>query len=455
MRLLPLVISLAALAGACPAAVAAGAPILCSGGPCGDVFYLETGHQADLSLEGALERVAVGNPDVLTVSSVFGDGALILGKQVGRTDLLLWRKGTAAPARLQIAVTANRSGLADKLRDDVRFLSVRLDETGPTPILKGSVADLESYAALTSLAKAHLGRDYVDQVAVRENSMVSVDVRFAVLATSTLKRLGFDFTLLANDFQAAVANPGGVTDFGFSPRSGLSLSKSLPIPDAFNTFFSLPNANFITILSALNGLNVATTLAQPTLVVRSGEEADFISGGEVPVPVPQGNDAIGIEYREFGIGLKLQPTVMSRDRIILKIKPEISSLDFGNAISIRGTQVPAFSRRSASTTLELGSGQSFILAGLMSASASEAQDRVPLLGSIPLFGMFFKRVYSTRERQELVIVVTPHLVSPINAAGDTLPMPGDAMRARDPSFLGMLGDTEPLFDVLPPHGLMP
>jgi pilus assembly protein CpaC len=433
----------------------ADSPVLCSGGPCGDVFHLETGHQTYLSLKGRLERVAVGNPDILTVSSVFDDGALIIGKQVGRTDVLVWKKGDTAPIGIQVAVTANMSGLADALHGDARFLSVRLDEVAPMPILSGSVADLAAYAALSTMARAYLGRDYADQVAVRENSMVSVDVRFAVLATSTLKRLGFDFTLLANNFQAAVANPAGVASFDFSPRTGLSLTKSLPIPDAFNTFFSLPGANFMTILSALDGLNVATTLAQPTLVVRSGEEAEFISGGEVPIPVPRGNDSVGIQFREFGIGLKLEPTVMSRDRIILKIRPEISSLDFSNAVSIGGTQVPALSRRRAATTLELGSGQSFILAGLMSATASEARDKVPLIGDIPVLGMFFKRVRSARERQELIIVVTPHLVSPIDASGETLPMPGDGLRQWDPGFLGMLAGTERLDAPAPPHGLMP
>jgi len=448
-------LALALLCLMATAAQAADKAILCSGGPCGEVFHLETGHQTYLSLKGRLERVAVGDPGILTVSSVFDDGALIIGKQVGHTDVLVWRKGAGAPASVRIAVTANLSGLADALHGDPRFLSVTLDETAPLPILSGSVADLAAYAALSTLARAYLGRDYADQVAVRENSMVSVDVRFAVLATSTLKRLGFDFTLLANSFQGAVANPGGVASFGFSPEGGLSLQKSLPIPDAFNTFFSLPGANFMTILSALDGLNVATTLAQPTLVVRSGEEAEFISGGEVPIPVPRGNDSVGIQFREFGIGLKLEPIVMSRDRIILKIRPEISSLDFGNAVSIGGTQVPALSRRRASTTLELGSGQSFILAGLMSATASEARDKVPLLGDVPVFGMFFKRVRSARERQELIIVVTPHLVSPIDASGETLPLPGDGLRQWDPTFLGMLTGAEGLGAAAPPHGLMP
>jgi pilus assembly protein CpaC len=379
---------------------------------------------------------------------------LLLGSKVGETNALVWEQGKSDPVSVDVSVVADHRGFTDELKSDTRFVQVHLEEHPGHPVLIGSVDDLETYVALRKLARAYLGPDYLDQVVVLQTMMVSVEVRFAVISTSTLKTLGFDFTHLSNDFQAAIAGPSSVSKFNFDPATGLSLEKALPISDAFNLFFGLPHANFMSVLSALDSMHVATTLAEPTLVVRSGESAQFISGGEIPVPVPQGLGSVGVQYHEFGIRLKLEPTVLSPKRISLRIEPEISSLDFGNGVSISGTVVPALTRRSASTTLELGNGQSFILAGLMSATTDNSKDQFPYVGNIPIFGMFFKRVRASHERQELIIVATPRLVSPIDADAKTLPLPGQQMQDYDPSITDMLMNRDHL-DQAFPHGLTP
>jgi pilus assembly protein CpaC len=408
-----------------------------------------------VSSDRPITRVAVGDPAIAKVSTVFDKQVLLLGSKVGQTNALIWEKDRSDPTSIDVSVVADHQGLIDELKADGRFLQVHLEERPGHPILAGSVRDLETYVALTKLARAYLGSDYIDQVVVLQRMMVSVEVRFAVISTSTLKTLGFDFTHLSNNFQSAIAGPSSVGKFSFDPTNGLSLEKALPISQAFNLFFSLPHANFMTVLSALDTMRVATTLAEPTLVVRSGQSAQFVSGGEIPVPVPQGLGSVGVEYHEFGIRLKLEPTVLSSKRISLRIEPEISNLDFSNGVSISGTIVPALTRRSASTTLELGSGQSFILAGLMSATTDNSKEAFPYVGSIPIFGMFFKRVRASHERQELIIVATPRLVSPIDADARTLPLPGAQMQDYDPSIADMLMNRDHLDQALPPHGLTP
>lgn len=278
--------------------------------------------------------------------------------------------------------------------------------------------------------------------------MVSVEIKFAALSTSTLKRLGFDFRSgSTNSFEYAVASPGATIT---GDLAGVS-----PISDALNVLLRLPGSDLSVVLGVLSGAKLAQILAEPTLLVRSGESAEFIVGGEVPIPVPQDNSGtVTIEYKEFGIRLKVAATVLSPSRILLNLAPEVSELDYGNAVTIQGTQVPGLTRRGASSTLELGNGQSFVLAGLMSSTSSDADDAVPILGDLPIIGAFFKRQQTTRERQELIIVATPRLVSPMDSRS-VPPLPGTDLQNYDPSYSDMLLGRNRLRDVLPQYGLMP
>jgi pilus assembly protein CpaC len=171
---------------------------------------------------------------------------------------------------------------------------------------------------------------------------------------------------------------------------------------------------------------VVRVLAEPSLVAISGQSASFLAGGEVPVPVPSGLGATGIEYKSFGIGLRMTPTVLAADRIALKVAPEASDLDYANAVTINGVSVPAISTRRTETTVELGDGESFVIGGLVSRTTESNVSKVPFLGDLPVLGPFFKSMSHNTSERELLIVVTPHLVRPI-ARGAALPAtPGEA-----------------------------
>ncbi|MGE8321339.1 MAG: type II and III secretion system protein family protein, partial [Comamonas sp.] len=167
-------------------------------------------------------------------------------------------------------------------------------------------------------------------------------------------------------------------------------------------------------LGFLEGNGLARVLAKPTLVAHTGQTASFLAGGEIPVPVPSGNsNNISIQYKEFGVKLQLTPTILSDERVALKVAPEASDLDHSQGVTINGVSVPALRTRRADTMVELGDGESFIIGGLVSRSTLSSVNKVPLLGDLPILGAFFKNLNYSQEETELVIIVTPHLVQPL------------------------------------------
>lgn len=257
--------------------------------------------------------------------------------------------------------------------------------------------------------------------------VVAVDVQFAAVSASTLKALGFNFTRFSGDLQGAVVSPSSLNSYSIG-SSGLSIEASSPIQSAFNLFLASPNRGMGGVLSALSSSGLSQLLAQPTLLVRSGENASFLAGGEVPVPVPQSsgtNNTISIQYKEFGVRLSVTPWVLNKDHIVLKLAPEVSELDYNNGVQLQGYVVPGIRRRSAETVVELGSGQSFVIAGLNYSNSAVTKGKTPLLGDIPVLGAFFKRQQNQKERQELIIIATPRLVEPgavpdVSAAGKAI-----------------------------------
>lgn len=188
-------------------------------------------------------------------------------------------------------------------------------------------------------------------------------------------------------------------------------------------------------INALEGSGFAYTLARPSLVALSGQSATFLAGGEVPVPVPSsGSDNVSIEYKEFGIRLTLTPTVVSRDRIVLKVAPEVSELDYTNAVNIAGTLVPGLKVRRTDTSISLADGESFVISGLISTRNSSQVDKFPGLGDIPILGAFFRSSNISREERELLMIVTPHLIQPLAATAQLPSLPGEKLRNYDPNW---------------------
>lgn len=244
-------------------------------------------------------------------------------------------------------------------------------------------------------------------------SMVQVEVKVVELSHNVLKEIGV---------QWGAAGSGRF-------RGGVNLMPSSLLPLGSNGFaVGYASRNFAAALALIESNGMGRVLAEPTLVAMSGQSASFLAGGEIPVPQPGGLGTTTVEYKPFGIGLTVAPTVLSRQRIALKVAPEASELDYANAISIgSGAQamlMPALRTRRADTMIELGDGESFVISGLVSRQTIANVKKMPFLGELPVIGAFFRNMQYSQEERELIIVVTPRLVRSLRP-GTALPLPGD------------------------------
>jgi len=185
--------------------------------------------------------------------------------------------------------------------------------------------------------------------------------------------------------------------------------------------FSNGNSTWTGLIDALQEDGLVKVLAEPTLIALSGQSANFLAGGEFPIPIPQGLGTVAIDYKKFGVQLTFTPTVLSEDVINIKVAPEVSELDFSTAVQFSGFVIPGITTRNASTTVELADGQSFAIAGLLRDTVKEQIRKFPLLGDIPILGALFRSQSFLKNETELIIIVTPHLVKPLNMAKQTLP----------------------------------
>lgn len=444
LRLACLALALAALLFALPSDAAAATRTL----------EIASGGQRVLKLAEPVDRIALSNPSVVDVKVVSSRELRLLGQQGGTTDLSIWlTNGTTLSYRIVVGV--DLTGLRDELARTSSLAGVKAVETGRGVTLKGEVYNLEDRQKAVTIARSYVGEEIRDMVQVADRRMVAVEVRFAAVSSSTLKALGLNFQSLDNNFQFAAIGPNSSSSFGYTPGTGLDPDTSLPLSQAFNLFLAWPGSDLLGVISALSNANLAQLLAEPTLLVRSGEDAEFLAGGEVPIPVPQsgaGNGSVTIEYKRFGVQLGVEATVLDDDRIVLKVNPEVSELDYTNALIVQGFRVPALRTRSTRTTIELGDGQSFVLAGLMYSASGNIEDRIPGIGDLPIIGSFFKRTQNSRERQELIIVATPRLVSPMEP-GQVPKLPGEG-QLYDANLGKNLLNVETLEDHIVRHGLM-
>ncbi|WP_118179035.1 type II and III secretion system protein family protein [Paraburkholderia phosphatilytica] len=402
---------------------------------------ITVGAQQTLAVGHALARIAVGDPTVADVLIVKGDrrgGVLLIGKAAGTTDVMLWERGQEMPVRYTVNVTTNAAhALLGSDTPGVKVLS-------GTALITGSTPTMEQHQRAVVAANGSLGKDgtVFDTSTIATRPVVQVDVRVVEFSRQVLKEAGFNFLRQNNGFAFGSFGPSSLTTFtpALSPGQTMSVTATSPISSAFNLVFNSVTHGLAADLSLLESNNLARVLAEPTLVALSGQSASFLAGGEIPIPVPEALGTTSIEYKPYGIGLSLTPTVLSPQRIALKVAPEASQLDFVHAVTVNGISVPAITTRRADTTVELGDGESFVIGGLIDRETASNVDKVPLLGDLPVIGAFFKQLNYQQTDKELVIIVTPHLVSPL-AKGATVPAtPGEQAEQRNPpvwrSFLG-------------------
>jgi pilus assembly protein CpaC len=340
------------------------------------------GSQLDFKTPMDVQRVAVGDTGIADVSVLGRREILILGKQAGETSLLVWANKTEPPRSYRLQVDPPLSG--------------------GTP-----------------------------------SGQVMVDVKFVEVSKKVLKESGINLSINKGATFKLFA-PGALTKFTYVPNSSLTTESAIPISNAFHLMLGSSNLGALGLFALLEENSLARTLAQPSMTVVSGQTASFMAGGEFPIPIAQSLGQVTITYKPYGIRLVFTPTVFSKDRIAIKLAPEVSELDFTNAVTSSGVSVPAILTRRAETTIELGDGESFIIAGLISRTFGDSVDKVPGLGDLPILGAFFKSTRFSREDKELVVIVTPTLVRPIAAKAELPPLPGAEYDRYNPSLMKRL-----------------
>lgn len=358
-------------------------------------FSVRAGFQEPVSLPAAVTRVGIGNPEVADVTVTTPRSLLLLGRKAGDTGLVVWTRCSAQPLRATVTVPAPPAPAPDPvpLTPAQRFLQAAVPN-------EQSVKDLPS--------------------------QVQVDIRFIELSRSRLESLGVRF-----------GGGGGPVTFGSAGVGLDTASKAFSIPvdsNPFNILYGAVGKSFTAAINLLEQNGYAYTLSQPSLVALSGQSATFLAGGEVPIPVPQGiTGTIAIQYKEYGVRLSVNPTVVSSRQLILKVAPEVSELDYANALTLQSYSVPALRVRRTDTSISLADGESFVIGGLISRTMRDNVNKLPGLADMPVLGALFRSRNFQSGDSELLMVVTPHLVRPM-AANAALPEPpGAAWRSYEPT----------------------
>ncbi|MFH2126761.1 MAG: type II and III secretion system protein family protein [Pseudomonadota bacterium] len=419
---------------------------------------LKIGHTRLVKLPRKIQRVSVGKPEICDVVVINTHQLYLNGKSPGSTNITLWAPGDKLIGMFMVRVERDLSLLKQRMHQVLPDEPVEIRELQGTVVLSGRVSSEEAKKRAKALAYALVPRkdlaesmhnqlkipEYViDLLEVGAVKQVALKVRFAEVRRDALKRLKVNLgfrDLACNFFNTFL---GGVTgpllpsekwDLpavgpGFNPFSrppyDLGLSNKTTIAGGFTWGGDRRIMGFLDVLKE-NGL--AKILAEPNLVAASGQEADFLAGGEFPIPVPQ-RENITILFKNFGVRLRFKPTVLSNGKIRMEVEPEVSELDFSTAVVISGYVVPGLTTRRAKTQLDLDTGQNFGMAGMFRDDLSQVVSKIPLLGDIPILGVLFRSTEFQHKKTELVIAVTPEIVTPGYGAPslptDNLKMPSE------------------------------
>lgn len=405
-----------------------------------------------VTVPGSMADVFVANDSVADVQVKSTRQLYVFGKSGGETTIYASNSAGDVIWSANIRVGSNLDSIDQMLGLAMPEAKIAVATMGTnTVLLTGTVAAPEDAAEAERLVQAFVGEstNVISRLKMATPLQVNLQVRFAEVSRSLVRTLGSNLNTYdgTDGFKFGVATGrdgflpqwsvgGGVFTGGTEASAGSSLvTQNSPgsTISGFGKFLGLDLAGALD-LAERNGL--LTTLSQPNLTALSGETADFLAGGEFPIPISQGLGSTAIQYRKFGVSLSYTPTVLANGRISIRVRPEVSELSSQGAVTLNGFSVPSLTIRRAETTVELGSGQSFMIAGLMSTNAQNTIDKAPGIGDVPILGNLFRSRNFQRGETELVIVVTPYLVKPVNAADIKLPTDGYRSATELQSLLG-------------------
>jgi pilus assembly protein CpaC len=379
---------------------------------------------------GLVRRVSLAAPAIADILVLSSRQIYLTGKTPGITSVTLWNEADEISAVFDLEVVPDINRLKEKLHEMFpQEENIMVSAIGGKISLSGTITSTANLSQVMELTRAYAAKkdgeyQIINFLSVGGAHQVMLEVRVSEMSRNLAKRLGINFNFISQSGRKfGVSRIGSLTSTEFTLGSVASLVTEMadPVNILFN--FTRKGDSFLFFIDALKENGLLRILAEPTLMTYSGKTANFLVGGEFPVPVSQGgnNNSITIEWKEFGVGLNFTPTVLNNERINMLIEPEVSELNFATGTSVQGTTVPGVRVTRVSTTVELGDGQSFAIAGLLKDNFAQTVNEYPVLGQVPILGALFRSNQFQKNETELIIVVTPHLVKPIDMTKQTFP----------------------------------
>jgi len=377
-----------------------------------------------LQFHSDVSKVAIAEPKIADAIVVSPREVMVNAKGPGHTTLVVW-EGTAEPARYEIEVVKDTSEW-ESFRKEILAAAgpdaVTVTGSGDTIVLAGSVKSAEESKRLASMAqtRAKTVLNLLQTPPAAEPREILLQVKFAAVNRVALTQIGFNLFSTNQKLEGVL----GTEQFPaprFSPLQP-GTPTSVSFSDLLNLFAFRPDLNFGATIKALQEKDLLEILAEPNLIALDGKDASFLAGGSFPFPTitttPTGGavaPVITVQFKSFGVKLDFTPTITAQGSIDLKVAPEVSSLDFSNAVTLEGFTIPALSQRRAETEVILKDGESFAIAGLINDQVTEVIDKFPILGSLPIIGRLFTSRSTQKSKDELLVVITPHFVKPLSA----------------------------------------
>ncbi len=396
----------------------------------GAMIEIDVGQSHIYQADRGISRILVSDDQVVEIKLLDKGQIQLRGLSVGSTDLWVWfTEYPDSPVKHTLSIHRDYSDLERLVASVVGSRgSVQVAGVEGSLMLKGVVPDLETLEQVASLAHVY-DSEFVNLMAVAGDHQVQLEVTFAEINRSALRELGLSGLW---DDGALI----GASDLTLQTDPPVAVSEAFGINAVYSSTFDLTAT-----LSVLTQHNLSKVLAQPTLVALSGQQAEFLAGGELPIPVAQFGDRVTIEFKEYGVQVTFVPTVLSGQVIDMRVYVEVSDVDTANGVTLTDVAIPGFKSRKTQSHLRLKSGMTFAMAGMLSDNVSAMEAKVPILGDIPLVGSLFRYVRHERDEKELMIFVRPRLVRPMNT--DEVPTAPGADQTYDPSdlrlFLGGFG----------------
>ncbi|WP_411889240.1 type II and III secretion system protein family protein [Yoonia sp. SDW83-1] len=386
-------------------------------------------------------ELSIANPGIADISSLSDRTIYVLGKEPGRTTLTLLGTDGRLITNVEVHVTPDMAEFKERLTQILPNENIEVRTANDGIVLSGTVSSIARLDRALELAERYAPERVSNLMNVGGTQQVMLKVRFAEMQRTVSKALsssiGIQGTALDGDLGLSVGtnttNTAGAVSNSFNGNIPLSNDNN----GAFLFGFNAGGVEVGILLEALESRGVVRTLAEPSLTALSGQAATFLAGGEYPIPVSNEEGAITVEFKPFGVELEFVPTVVDHDIINLELLAAVSALDPANSFTANGLTIAAFTRRETSTTVEMRDGESFAIAGLLQDDFVDLSGQVPWIGDVPILGALFRSADYRRSQTELVIIVTPHLVTPTR--GTALALPTDRVRPPTERDLFLFG----------------